>query len=69
MALSETLIKEAMHLKAYEKIMFIEALIKNLNKVNPDIESTWIEESFKRLEDYKNGKAKTFSYKEIFDEN
>ncbi len=66
MSLSEKLLKEAMGLKAYEKIFFIEALIRNLNNDDPETHSMWIDESFKRLQKYNKNKAKSFTYEEVF---
>jgi len=60
------IINEALHLKPQERYLIIETLVNNLNKPNEKIDKIWIEESKKRLQAYKDGKIKTFSYKEVF---
>ncbi|MCT7446978.1 MULTISPECIES: addiction module protein [Aliarcobacter] len=60
------IIKEAIKLKPQEKYLIIESLILSLNEPNKDIEEFWIEESKKRLNEYKNGNLKTVSFEEVF---
>ena len=66
MAISESLLKEAMNLKAHEKMLFIEALIKNLDNTNPELNAIWVDESFKRLRKHEKGLSKSYTYEEIF---
>ena len=49
------IIQEAINLKPQEKYLIIESLILSLNEPDKDIEKIWIEESQKRLDEYKNG--------------
>ncbi len=60
------IIKEAINLKPQEKYLIIESLILSLNEPNKEIEKLWIEESEKRLKEYKNGNLETLSFEEVF---
>lgn len=60
------IIQEAINLKPQEKYLIIESLILSLNEPNKEIEKLWIEESQKRLEEYKNGNLETLSFEEVF---
>lgn len=60
------IINEAIKLKPQEKYLIIESLILSLNEPNKDIENFWIQESKKRLEEYKNGNLETLSFEEVF---
>ncbi len=60
------IIQEAINLKPQEKYLIIESLILSLNEPDKDIEKIWIEESQKRLEEYKEGNLKTLSFEEVF---
>ena len=60
------IIQEALNLKPQEKYLIIESLVLSLNEPDKDIEKIWIEESQKRLEEYKKGNLKTLSFEEVF---
>lgn len=60
------IIQEAINLKPQEKYLIIESLILSLNEPDRDIEKIWIEESEKRLDEYKKGNLKTLSFEEVF---
>ena len=60
------IIQEAINLKPQEKYLIIESLVLSLNEPDKDIEKIWIEESQKRLEEYKEGNLKTLSFEEVF---
>ena len=60
------IIQEAINLKPQEKYLIIESLILSLNEPDKDIEKIWIEESQKRIEEYKKGNLKTLSFEEVF---
>lgn len=60
------IIQEAINLKPQEKYLIIESLILSLNEPDKDIEKIWIEESEKRLDEYKKGNLKTLSFEEVF---
>ena len=57
------IIQEAINLKPQEKYLIIESLILSLNEPDKDIEKIWIEESQKRLDEYKNGNLKLYLLK------
>jgi len=60
------IIDEALHLKPQERYLVIDNLVKSLNEPNGEIDEIWIKESQKRLEAYQEGKAKVFSYNQVF---
>ena len=60
------IIDEALHLKPQDRYVIIENLVNSLNEPNSEIDKVWIEESLKRLESYKTGAMKTYSYAEVF---
>jgi hypothetical protein len=60
------IIQEAINLKPQEKYLIIESLILSLNEPDKEIEKIWIEESQKRLDEYKKGNLKTLSFEEVF---
>lgn len=60
------IIQEAINLKPQEKYLIIESLILSLNEPDKDIEKIWIEESQKRLDEYKKGNLKTLTFEEVF---
>jgi putative addiction module component (TIGR02574 family) len=62
------IIQEAINLKPQEKYLIIESLILSLNEPDKDIEKIWIEESQKRLDEYKDGNLKTLSFEEVFNQ-
>ena len=60
------IIDEALHLKPQDRYIIIDNLVKSLNEPNSEVDKVWIEESLKRLDAYKKGEVKTFSYGEVF---
>lgn len=60
------IIQEVINLKPQEKYLIIESLVLSLTEPDKDIEKIWIEESQKRLDEYKNGNLKTLSFEEVF---
>ena len=60
------IIQEAINLKPQEKYLIIESLVLSLNEPDKDIEKIWIEETQKRLDEYKKGNLKTLSFEEAF---
>ena len=60
------IIDEALHLKPQDRYIIIENLVNSLNEPNSEIDKVWIEESLKRLEAYKKGTMRTYSYAEVF---
>ena len=66
---AKIIINEGLQLKPAEKVIVIEALIKSLDLVDPEIEKAWADEAERRLEAYREGKIKTIRYKELFNES
>jgi len=60
------IIDEALHLKPQDRYIIIENLVNSLNEPNNEIDKVWIQESLKRLEAYRKGAMKTYSYAEVF---
>jgi putative addiction module component (TIGR02574 family) len=58
---------QALHLKANDRFMLIEELLKSLDKPDENINKIWEEEANKRVDSYKNGKTETVSEKDFFD--
>lgn len=61
------IIKQAKNLKPQDKYLVIESLVQSLNEPNKEIETIWIEESQKRLKNYREGNLKTVSFEKVFD--
>lgn len=60
------IIEQAIDLKPQDRYLVIEQLILSLNEPDKDIENLWIEESDRRLKEYKKGSLKTASFDEVF---
>ncbi len=60
------IIDEALHLKPQDRYIIIENLVNSLTVPNSEVDKVWIEESLKRLNAYKQGEMKTYSYAEVF---
>ena len=60
------IIDEALHLKPQDRYIVIENLVNSLTVPNSEVDKAWIEESLKRLNAYKQGEIKTYSYAEVF---
>ncbi|MDQ7032956.1 MAG: addiction module protein [Desulfonauticus sp.] len=69
MSSTEKIISEALQLNPAEKFIVIEALIKSLDAPDSEIEKIWAIEAEKRLQAYKEGKLKTISFKNMFEED
>ena len=67
MSPATTVLSKALHLKPAERFVIIEALIRSLDNPDPAIEKIWAIEAGKRLKAYKSGKAKTVSFKDMFE--
>jgi len=60
------IIQQAIDLTPQERYLVIESLVQSLNEPDKNIESLWIEESQKRLQEYNEGTLKTVSFEEVF---
>ena len=56
----------ALHLKANERFILIDELLKSLDKPDKDIDDIWEKEAVKRLKAYDDGKLKTVSEEDFF---
>ena len=56
----------ALHLKADEKFLIIDALLKSLDKPDKNIDDIWEDEAISRLKAYDEGKLETVSEEEFF---
>ena len=64
----KTILEQALKMKPADKFLLIEGLLNTLDEPDKTIDEIWAIEAEKRLEAYKQGKLKTVSYEEIFDE-
>ena len=63
---SKKILKEAMALKAEERFMIVEGLLKSLDEPDRKIDEIWAEEAEKRLKAYRDGKLKGIPMEEVF---
>lgn len=56
----------ALHLKADEKFLIIDALLKSLDKPDKNIDDVWEDEAVRRLKAYDEGELETVSEEEFF---
>lgn len=56
----------ALHLKANEKFLIIDELLKSLDKPDKDIDEIWENEAVNRIKAYDSGKLETVSEEEFF---
>ena len=56
----------ALHLKADEKFLIIDELLKSLDKPDKNIDDLWEDEAVNRLKAYNDGKLETVSEDEFF---
>ncbi|HLE86652.1 MAG TPA: addiction module protein [Candidatus Brocadiaceae bacterium] len=54
----ETLLEDALKLRAVERSYLIDGLMASLEKPDPDIESIWEQEALRRHEAYKQKRVK-----------
>lgn len=65
---TKDLLDEAMKLKAGERFILVEGLIKSLDEPDKKLDELWAEEAEKRLKAYREGKLESISMEEIFKE-
>lgn len=61
----EQLAKKAIELRPTERVRLVEAILYSLDKMDPDIEKSWIAESEARYEAYWKGELKAVDWEEI----
>ncbi|HGY55888.1 MAG TPA: addiction module protein [Caldithrix abyssi] len=62
----EEIIKEALKLKADERFLIIESIIKSLDEPDKKLDEIWAKEAEKRLKAYRRGELKGIPMDEIF---
>ena len=64
---SNSILKEALHLRPAERLQLIEMLTRSLNKPDENIEKIWAEESEKRYKALEEGRIKTIAFNDIIE--
>ncbi len=65
---SKEILEQAKDLKAEERFMIIEELLKSLDEPDRKIDEIWAEEAEKRLNAYRDGKLEGIPMEEVFKE-
>ena len=63
---TEELLKEVLMLKPQDKFIFLEAILKSLDKPDEAVEEIWKEEAERRVQALKEGRLETIPYEDIF---
>jgi putative addiction module component (TIGR02574 family) len=66
---SKEVLEEALKLRAEERFIVIEGLIKSLDEPDATLDEIWAEEAEKRLHAYREGKLRGVPMEEVFGEN
>lgn len=56
----------ALHLKAEERFLIVDELLKSLDKPDKEIDVIWEDEAISRLKAYNEGKMETVTEEEFF---
>jgi hypothetical protein len=65
----EKLASEIQSLPDIEKLRLVDAILTDLDRLDPEIDRIWAEEARKRWAAYKDGRIATASYKEVMDKH
>jgi len=65
---SKELLKQALELKAEERSLLVEGLLKSLDEPDLKIDQIWVNEADKRLKAYRDGRLEGISMEEVFKE-
>jgi putative addiction module component (TIGR02574 family) len=65
---TKSLLEEALKLDAVERASLIEGLIQSLDESDKEINTIWVKEAEKRLDEYRAGNLDTVTYEELFGE-
>ena len=65
MSIHETLLEEALKLKAVDRAHLIEGLMVSMEKSNPEIDELWDQESLRRYDTYKQKRIKAKDLEEV----
>jgi len=63
---TKELIAEISDLPVEQRARIADHILQTLNSPDPDIESTWIQEVEKRVEEYEKGKVELIPAQEVF---
>ena len=64
---TKAILEQALKMKPADKLIIIEGLLNSLDEPDKTIEEIWAEEAEKRLQAYKEGRLKTLTYEEVFE--
>ena len=59
--------EQALHLKANERFLLVEELLKSLDTPDENINKVWEDEAIKRVDAFKKGELETVSEKDFFE--
>jgi putative addiction module component (TIGR02574 family) len=62
---ADKLEQEIKSLPDIEKLRLIDAILADLDRIDPEIDHIWAEEARKRWDAYKEGRLQTVSYEEV----
>ncbi len=65
----ESLLKKALLLKAQDRFLLIDGLIRSLDEPNKEIDAIWAEEAAKRLRAHREGKTQGIPFRDVFGED
>lgn len=65
---SKEVLEKALHLKAEERFLVVEGLLRSLDEPDQEIDAIWAEEAEKRLKAYRSGRLTSTPMEEIFNE-
>ena len=63
---SKEILEQAMMLKAEERFMIVEGLLKSLDEPDQKIDEIWAEEAEKRLKAYRDGRLEGIPMEDVF---
>jgi putative addiction module component (TIGR02574 family) len=61
----DQLAKKAIELKPVERIQLVEAILYSIDKLDLDVEQSWIAESEARYDAYKRGELEAIDWEEL----
>ena len=65
---SKEILEQALALKADEKFIIVEGILRSLDEPDLKLDAIWAEEAEKRLKVYRKGKLESISMEEMFQE-
>ena len=61
----EQLAQKAVNLEPADRLRLVEAILFSLDKIDPDIEQSWVAEAEARYEAYRKGELQAVEWEEI----